>query len=172
MTVTSPSYAVEDLQTCDVIPALRRAFSTLQLGGVHANAEEGYTSPDDGHGVALVRFTDTAGSTRVAEIEVRASWLDEVCWHLRTVSGPTGPECADCGTPPPARTSTCQDCGRALVDDVGVHTASCSVFDVPCAICGELLSNPGVGAADPEHPDVCERCAASEPGSPEGGDRA
>lgn len=132
MTITTHTYPVAELSLSDIVPDIQILLdnSHADVDGITVTAELNPAwdpaGGDPGEGALLVRFTDAQGRSRVASLEIKASWREDGCWHPAITEGQAGPECSDCGTPCPR----CPGCGAAvydLADLVGVHAASCTV---------------------------------------------
>lgn len=129
---------VADMRESDIVPDLHLILdeTTGDVDGITVSARiHPAFDPDTatpGQGALLVRFTDRTGRSRVAELEISAKWLEDSCWHTRTVTSEGVTECEDCGhvidqTP----TTRCPSCTAPVTDLVtltGVHTASCTVL--------------------------------------------
>ena len=96
--------SVLEMRESDIVPDLRLILdeTIADVDGITVSAEiHPAFDPDsaaDGEGALLVRFTDKEGRSRVAELEIKAKWLEDSCWHPRVVNGQAGQECADCST--------------------------------------------------------------------------
>lgn len=127
--------SVLEMRESDIVPDLRLILDETTADVITVSAEiHPAFDPDsaaDGEGALLVRFTDKEGRSRVAELEIKAKWLEDSCWHPRVVNGQAGQECADCGTTsaqdqPTVRCPSCACPVSDLVNLTGVHTASCT----------------------------------------------
>lgn len=99
---THPAYPVSALTLSDVVADLALLIdgSDAAVDGITAAADiaRGDTGGSEGSGHLVVTFTDADGHCRVAEVSMRARWVEDFCWHLRTTDGLAGPECTDCGS--------------------------------------------------------------------------
>lgn len=155
-------HPVGELTGADVIADLQLIIdgSATDVGGITASAEGQYREQGGcaARGVVLVRFADAFGHVRVAEVEMTATFLEGVCWHLRAAEGINGLECADCAAGLEPVSNRCGECGAGTVAGGIDHESGCSALDVPCAECGRVMSQPGVGAADPSSGGLCCEC--------------
>lgn len=141
----SPSdYPVTEMTLRDIVPDLLHLLeaSTCDVDGITIGGVENHPAFDPdaapaGHGALLLTFTDPSGRRRVAELEIRAGWREEGCWHLHVAPGALGEECTECGmvTNPFHPDTRCPECNATVTDPVslfGVHAATCSVVMCQC----------------------------------------
>lgn len=140
----SPQFPVTELTLRDIVPDLRHFLdeSTADVDGITLAGADPHPAFDPaaapaGEGALLVTFTDPSGRRRVAELQIKASWREDDCWHQHTRDGALGSECTDCGmvTDPNHPDERCPDCNAPVTDAIslfGVHTASCTVVMCQC----------------------------------------
>lgn len=173
------AFPVAEMTLRDIVPDLMHLLEEsaadvdgITIGGVetHPAADPAVTPP--GHGSLLVTFTDPSGRRRVAELEIRASWREDDCWHQRVYIGALGEECADCGmvTTPTSPTVHCPECHAPVTDPVtlfGVHTSSCPVVMCQCehadherGATGHRYLGVRAGSRRAQHVGlICDECA-------------
>ena len=137
-------FPVTEMTLRDIVPDLVQLLdeSTANVDGITIDDAQPHPAFDPdaapaGHGALLVTFTDPSGRRRVAELEIRATWREEDCWHQHTRDGSLGTECTDCGmvTDPNHPDQRCPECKVPVTDAIslfGVHTASCPVVMCQC----------------------------------------
>lgn len=137
-------FPVTEMTLRDIVPDLVQLLdeSTANVDGITIDDAQPHPAFDPdaapaGHGALLVTFTDPSGRRRVAELEIRATWREEDCWHQHTRDGSLGTECTDCGmvTDPNHPDERCPECNAPVTDAIslfGVHTASCPVVMCQC----------------------------------------
>jgi len=175
----SPQFPVTELTLRDIVPDLRHFLdeSTADVDGITLAGADPHPAFDPaaapaGEGALLVTFTDPSGRRRVAELQIKASWREDDCWHQHTRDGALGSECTDCGmvTDPNHPDERCPECNAPVTDAIslfGVHTASCPVVMCQCEHVGTHESAAGAGdqgvragARAEEHVGlICDECA-------------
>ena len=154
---------VTEMTLTDVVPDLMHIIdgSAVDVDGITAAADihpaADPAAAPEGEGALLVTFTAATGRHRVAELELKARWREDSCWHTHLLEGELIRECRDCGTvfDPDARRPGCPSCGVPVTDpetNFGVHVASCPFEDLqaatPCQ-CEDISHEPGGGGHRP-----------------------
>lgn len=139
-----PQFPVTEITLRDIVPDLRHFLdeSTADVDGITLAGVEPHPAFDPaagtaGEGALLVTFTDPSGRCRVAELQIKATWREDDCWHQHTRAGALGAECTDCGmvTDPTNPDHRCPECHAPVTDPIslfGVHTVSCPVVMCQC----------------------------------------
>lgn len=171
---TDQGFRVGDMSLSDVVPDLRLILdeTTAAVDGITVGAQiHPAFDPDaaaPGEGALLVRFTDQYGRSRVAELEISAKWLEDSCWHGRTVTVEGVNECVECGRAIDEIPVLCCTSCAAPAYSFGGHAASCAAVvkcqcehadhEQPARSHPYLAVPAGTHRADYVGP-VCDDCA-------------